>query len=267
MHAKHLDSVRHPGAETTRVQPPRVPTILTATAAVFALGTVAAPAASAQAPQPGPAQAVQYTVLPGDSLSAIADRHGMTGASDWVRIFSANAAIAHPDLIEAGQILTVPGSGDVVPARALPAPPAPVVQVRLDDDTEEDDDRDEVSSAGYEDESGDDAGSSESSRSQEDSEDGDADEGVSSRQAASSSGDGGVWDQLAACESGGNWSINTGNGYYGGLQFSQSSWEAAGGDGRADQASREEQIAAAENLQAMQGWGAWPACSARAGLR
>lgn len=77
---------------------------------------------------------------------------------------------------------------------------------------------------------------------------------------------GGVWDQLAMCESGGNWSINTGNGYYGGLQFSQSSWTAAGGTGSPQNASREQQIAVATTLQSMQGWGAWPSCAAKLGL-
>ena len=76
-----------------------------------------------------------------------------------------------------------------------------------------------------------------------------------------------VWDQLAACESGGNWATNTGNGYYGGLQFSASSWQAAGGTGYANQASRDEQIYRAQLLQARQGWSAWPACSAKLGLR
>ena len=84
--------------------------------------------------------------------------------------------------------------------------------------------------------------------------------------APASSGSG-VWDSLAQCESGGNWSINTGNGYYGGLQFSQGSWEAAGGSGSPANASREEQIRVAENLQSMQGWGAWPSCSSQLGLR
>ncbi|GAA1133562.1 resuscitation-promoting factor Rpf [Citricoccus alkalitolerans] len=74
------------------------------------------------------------------------------------------------------------------------------------------------------------------------------------------------WDALAQCESGGNWSINTGNGYYGGLQFSPSSWSAAGGSGMPHQASKAEQIRVAENLLSMQGWGAWPACSAKLGL-
>jgi resuscitation-promoting factor RpfA len=75
------------------------------------------------------------------------------------------------------------------------------------------------------------------------------------------------WDAIAQCESGGNWSINTGNGFYGGLQFTQSSWRAAGGSGSPQNASREEQIRVAERLQQMQGWGAWPTCSAKLGLR
>lgn len=72
-----------------------------------------------------------------------------------------------------------------------------------------------------------------------------------------------AWDQVAACESGGNWSTNTGNGYYGGLQFSADSWAAGGGTQyapTADQASKEQQIAVAENLLAAQGAGAWPNC-------
>jgi hypothetical protein len=81
--------------------------------------------------------------------------------------------------------------------------------------------------------------------------------------------DGATWDRLAQCESTGNWSINTGNGYYGGLQFSASTWAAFGGTAyapRADLASREQQIATAEKTLARQGWGAWPACSAKLGL-
>jgi uncharacterized protein YabE (DUF348 family) len=80
---------------------------------------------------------------------------------------------------------------------------------------------------------------------------------------------GAIWDALARCESGGNWSINTGNGYYGGVQFDQNTWERQGGlryAARADLATREEQIAIAEVTRARQGWGAWPTCSARAGV-
>ena len=84
-------------------------------------------------------------------------------------------------------------------------------------------------------------------------------------QAASSS----TWNRIAACESGGNWHINTGNGYYGGLQFSAGTWSAHGGGryaSRADLATREEQIVIAERVLRSQGWGAWPACSSRLGL-
>ncbi len=78
---------------------------------------------------------------------------------------------------------------------------------------------------------------------------------------------GGVWDRIASCESGGNWNINTGNGYYGGLQFTLASWRGVGGSGYPNQASKTEQIARAQILQARQGWGAWPVCSVRAGVR
>lgn len=79
---------------------------------------------------------------------------------------------------------------------------------------------------------------------------------------------GGVWARVAQCESGGNWSINTGNGYYGGLQFSLASWRAVGGTGYPHHASPAEQIARAQRLLEIQGWAtAWPACSAKLGLR
>ena len=78
------------------------------------------------------------------------------------------------------------------------------------------------------------------------------------------------WDALAACESGGNWAINTGNGYYGGLQFAQGTWEGSGGLAyapRADLATKAEQIAVAETLRAAAGgFGPWPACAAKLGL-
>jgi uncharacterized protein YabE (DUF348 family) len=76
-----------------------------------------------------------------------------------------------------------------------------------------------------------------------------------------------VWDRLAQCESGGNWAINTGNGYYGGLQFSLGTWRAYGGTGLPSQHSRETQIAIATKLRdASGGYGAWPACAAALGL-
>jgi hypothetical protein len=78
--------------------------------------------------------------------------------------------------------------------------------------------------------------------------------------------DGSVWDRLAGCESGGDWSTNTGNGYYGGLQFSAASWRGVGGTGLPHEHTRGEQIARAEALLAVQGWGAWPGCARRLGL-
>ena len=81
---------------------------------------------------------------------------------------------------------------------------------------------------------------------------------------------GAIWDAISRCEAGGNWAINSGNGYYGGVQFDQNTWERNGGlrfAPRADLASREEQIAIAQVTQSRQGWGAWPVCSGRAGAR
>ncbi|QBJ97587.1 resuscitation-promoting factor [Rhodococcus sp. ABRD24] len=82
--------------------------------------------------------------------------------------------------------------------------------------------------------------------------------------------DGATWDALAQCEATGNWAINTGNGFYGGVQFDQNTWERQGGlkyAPRADLATREEQIAIASRTQQTQGWGAWPSCTSRLGLR
>ena len=87
---------------------------------------------------------------------------------------------------------------------------------------------------------------------------------------APSAPSGSVWDRIAQCESGGNWSINTGNGYHGGLQFSGQTWRAFGGGKyapTADQASRAQQIDIAKKVQAQQGWGAWPACTSKLGIR
>ena len=87
--------------------------------------------------------------------------------------------------------------------------------------------------------------------------------GAAPAEAASSS----TWDRVAQCESGGNWHISTGNGYYGGLQFSMSTWRGYGGSGSPAHASRSEQIRVAEKVLAGQGWNAWPVCSVKAGAR
>ena len=78
-----------------------------------------------------------------------------------------------------------------------------------------------------------------------------------------------TWDAVAQCESSGNWAANTGNGFYGGLQFTPSTWAAFGGTqyaASADQATEGQQIAVAENVLAAQGPGAWPVCGPQAGL-
>ncbi|MCT9620447.1 2-oxoglutarate dehydrogenase, E2 component, dihydrolipoamide succinyltransferase [Curtobacterium sp. C2H10] len=90
--------------------------------------------------------------------------------------------------------------------------------------------------------------------------------GVGLAAAPANAASGSTWDALAQCESGGNWAINTGNGYYGGLQFNLGTWQANGGTGNPASASRATQIAVAERVLASQGWGAWPACSAQLGL-
>ena len=95
-------------------------------------------------------------------------------------------------------------------------------------------------------------------------------QGGSAAEPAKNAGTGGPWAQLAQCESGGNWATNTGNGYYGGLQFDAATWKAYGGDAyapSADKATEAQQIAVAEKVHADRGdYGAWPACSKKLGL-
>ena len=94
--------------------------------------------------------------------------------------------------------------------------------------------------------------------------------GTKKAPAAASVAAGSVWDSIAQCESGGNWAISTGNGYYGGLQFNVGTWSAYGGGEyapTANLATRDQQIAIAQKVQAAQGWGAWPACTASLGIR
>lgn len=177
----------------------------------------------------GAHESTLYTVKPGDTLSRIAP-------DNWREVAAGNG-IENPDLIFVGQVI------DLSQTAAAPA----------------------VSSSSSDDGSG---GSSESESWESESEESSAPAPEPEAAPAQSSGGGsGVWDQLAECESGGNWSANTGNGYSGGLQFAQGTWEANGGTGSPADASREEQIRVAENVQASQGWGAWPACSDKLGLR
>ena len=204
----------------------------------FALPAMAEPV---NAVQRGPAKIVAartdhkrktVVVKRGDSLSKLAKRAKLTS---WRPLWDLNRKIAHPNLIYPGQKLLIPAKGEKIRPRPLPAPALTRV-VSLERSVAP-------------------ASSSSSRRS------------TVTRSASTSPVGGSVWDRLAQCESGGNWGINTGNGYSGGLQFSPGTWAANGGTGSASNASRSEQIRVAERVRASQGWGAWPACSARLGLR
>jgi len=151
-------------------------------------------------------------------------------STTYMRIYDANTAITDPDLIHPGDSLRIPRADETLASREIPVnAPAEVKQAAP------------AATTG-------------------------ASTGKTTSIAAPVA-DGSVWDKLAQCEAGGNWAINTGNGFYGGLQFTAGSWAGVGGSGLPHQASREEQIARAQMLLARQGWGAWPACSAKLGLR
>lgn len=174
------------------------------------------------------------TIKPGDNLSAIAKANDSTVQ----RLFDANTNIENPDLIYPGDQVRIPAKDEKLATRPMPvyvAPqpvaPAPVTPAAPVAPTTQSTYR------------------------------------APAQPSAPAVATGSVWDRLAQCESGGNWAINTGNGFYGGLQFTISSWQAVGGSGLPSNASREEQIMRAERLLAIQGWGAWPACTAKLGLR
>jgi len=206
---------------------------LSMVAVLFAVAFVAIGSKSAHAQTTEKAPQKNVVVQPGDSLSNIAEVHETT----YVRLYNANDKIVNPDVIYPGDDLRVPTPEEQLPERPLPTIPAPAPQAQPKTPRPAQ------------------ARRQDSPRPQQ------------SAPVAISNTDGSVWDQLARCESGGNWSINTGNGYYGGLQFSLSSWRGVGGSGYPNHASREEQIARGEILRSKQGWGAWPACTAKLGLR
>ena len=203
-------------------------------ASAFALPATAQPV---DAVQRGPTKIVaaqnaqqrkKVTVKQGDTLSKLAKKAKL---ASWRPIWDLNKKIKHPNLIYPGQKLVIPAKGEKLKHRALPA-----LAVTRVVSTERS------------------AAPATARRS-------------TVTRSASAPASGSVWDRLAQCESGGNWGINTGNGYSGGLQFSQGTWAANGGSGSADNASRAEQIRVAERVRASQGWGAWPACSSKLGLR
>lgn len=144
-------------------------------------------------------------------------------------------------------------------------------------DDNDDDDSSDLSSDDSSDKSSDDKSGSDDESSSDDKsgsddksssdDSGSDDKSSSDDDDAPSVASGSVWDKIAQCESGGDWSISTGNGFYGGLQFTLQTWHGFGGSGMPNEASREEQIRVAKKVQAEQGWGAWPVCSGKAGLR
>ena len=213
-------------------------------ASAFALPASAEPV---NAVQRGPAKIVaaqtdqkrkKVTVKQGDTLSKIAKKAKL---SSWRPVWDLNKKIKHPNLIYPGQKLLLPAKGEKVKHRPLPA----LAVTRV------------VSSE---------RSAAPATRSVAPATSGSSRRSTATRSAAAPAS-GSVWDRLAQCESGGNWGISTGNGYSGGLQFAQGTWAANGGSGSAHNASRAEQIRVAERVRASQGWGAWPACSAKLGLR
>jgi LysM repeat protein len=173
-------------------------------------------------------------VNPGDYLTKIAEANN----TSVQRLYDANTFIDNPDLIYPGQELKIPDEKEDIAHRDMPAASAVAQQVQAEA---------QASAAP--------AAAPAPARSYS-----------YTPSSAPAVAGGSVWDQLAACESGGNWAINTGNGFYGGLQFTLSSWQGVGGSGYPNQASREEQIMRGQMLQARGGWGNWPACSAKLGL-
>jgi LysM repeat protein len=181
--------------------------------------------------QTNASQEVRVTIQQGDTLSKIASANNST----YIRIYDANENIADPDVIYAGNSLRIPSADEQLPDRAIPQDQpavsytAPVVapspQISYVAPAAPRVSQPAPAAANYV------SGSTQ-------------------------------WDRIAACESGGNWAINTGNGYYGGLQFTQQTWAGAGGLAyapRADLASRDQQIAVASKLAISN----WPVCGSR----
>jgi LysM repeat protein len=175
-----------------------------------------------------------YTVKQGDTLSAIA-AHAYGNAADWPAVWWPNRhQMPNPNVITAGQRLQLPASGHVPAWMARAAQAAAKARARAAVATS-------VPQAA-------------------------APAAVTVSTAAPASSGGVNWSAIAACESGGNWSANTGNGFYGGLQFAEQTWLAYGGGqyaSSANLATEAQQIAVAQRVLAGQGIGAWPVCGSR----
>lgn len=194
-----------------------------------AAAPVPKPAAShAVATPPKPAPDETVTVNSGDNLVTVAKANKTT----WRRIYDKNTKINDPNMIYPDEKLVIPASDEKITDRPLPASKTSTAAAPASTAPAVD-----VSYTAQPDPT-----------------------------PAPAVASGSVWDRIAACESGGDWAINTGNGFYGGLQFTLGSWQAVGGSGLPSNASRSEQIMRATMLQARQGWGAWPVCSVKAGV-
>jgi resuscitation-promoting factor RpfB len=170
------------------------------------------------------------TVQEGDTLTKVATDNSTT----YVRLYDKNTNINDPDLIYPNEVITIPAQDEQLPDRPLPEKVQAAIAAAPQ----------ALQTAPQQ-------------------------PAYHPSAAAPVAPSGSVWDELAQCESGGNWAINTGNGFYGGLQFDYGTWLNNGGGAyaeRADLATRDQQIAIASKVQAARGWAPWPACSAKLGL-
>jgi LysM repeat protein len=192
------------------------------------------PAATQPAAVPVPTEKI-VEIVSGDTLSSVASENDTT----YLRIFYANTNIANPNIINPGDKVRIPLSEEVLAERALPAPV--VITAPIAANTS----KPTKTYTSYQ------------------------TSNVPAPAPAPTQAGEGVWDSLARCESGGNWAINTGNGFYGGVQFDYGTWLGNGGGAyanRADLATREQQIEIASRVQSNRGWGPWPACARKLGL-
>ncbi|MBA3757378.1 transglycosylase family protein [Candidatus Saccharibacteria bacterium] len=213
----------------------RLPTFIAGLILATGFLVVGSPSANAQVAnsQSVATEKTEVVIDRGDTLDGIATDHQTT----YKRLYDANTAIVDPDLIYPGDKVRVPSAEEQIAERALPVEavkppvvkPAPV--------------RKPTAVKSY--------------------------QRTNAPRAPVAVSSGSEWDRLAQCESGGNWAINTGNGYYGGVQFDRGTWLGNGGGvyaPTANLATREQQIAIASKVQAARGWSPWPACSAKLGL-
>ncbi|MEK9195738.1 MAG: transglycosylase family protein [Patescibacteria group bacterium] len=183
---------------------------------------------SAKAAEPNPS----YSVVAGDSLSQVATKHSL---ANWKLIWDANPGLSNPDQLNVGQVLVIPNKVAVAP-RELPGGYGVVASAPV---------------------------SYQSTYTKKTSSARRTTANVATQQPAGDD----AWAKLRACESGGNYNINTGNGYYGAYQYNNGTWNNYGGYARADLAPAAVQDAKAKETQAARGWSPWPGCSSKLGLR